>query len=191
MGLFVLISALNSRAQQITGSIVGTVKDEQGAVVPGAAVKATNVDTGFSRLAYGISTTTRGRTPSLNRSRIIGLYRPSPSSTAARRSTSSLAPTRTLTAPTTTARTWSLGRTRSSIHTEAALLLPPSGSIPRRSRPTAPASALAPTARTAPRRATIFVRRVTGMSTWGSSVTSALNGSRCSYAVRPPMPSTW
>jgi hypothetical protein len=51
MGLFVLISALNSRAQQITGSIVGTVKDEQGAVIPGAAVKATNVDTGFSRLA--------------------------------------------------------------------------------------------------------------------------------------------
>ena len=36
-------------AQQITGSIVGTVKDETGAVVNAATVKATNVDTGFSR----------------------------------------------------------------------------------------------------------------------------------------------
>jgi carboxypeptidase family protein len=50
MGLLILSCALNARAQQITGSIVGTVKDEQGAVVSGAAVKATNVDTGFSRL---------------------------------------------------------------------------------------------------------------------------------------------
>ena len=37
--------------QQITGSIVGTVKDQQGAVVNTATVKATNVDTGFSRSA--------------------------------------------------------------------------------------------------------------------------------------------
>lgn len=37
--------------QQTTGSIVGTVKDQQGAVVNMATVKATNVDTGFSRLA--------------------------------------------------------------------------------------------------------------------------------------------
>jgi len=51
MGLLVLLSALHARAQQITGSIVGTVKDEQGAVVPGASVKATNADTGFSRVA--------------------------------------------------------------------------------------------------------------------------------------------
>ncbi|HUA91954.1 MAG TPA: carboxypeptidase-like regulatory domain-containing protein [Terracidiphilus sp.] len=35
--------------QQITGSIVGTVKDAQGAVIAGANIKATNVDTGFSR----------------------------------------------------------------------------------------------------------------------------------------------
>ena len=49
ISLLVLVSALQARAQQITGSIVGTVKDGQGAVVPGATVKATNADTGFSR----------------------------------------------------------------------------------------------------------------------------------------------
>jgi hypothetical protein len=37
--------------QQITGTIVGTVKDPQGAVVNTATVKATNVDTGFFRSA--------------------------------------------------------------------------------------------------------------------------------------------
>jgi hypothetical protein len=36
-------------AQQITGSIAGTVKDEQGALVNTATVKATNVETGLSR----------------------------------------------------------------------------------------------------------------------------------------------
>jgi hypothetical protein len=51
IGILVLISTLNGTAQQITGSIVGTVKDQQGAVVPGASVNATNVDTGFSRVA--------------------------------------------------------------------------------------------------------------------------------------------
>ncbi len=38
-------------AQQITGVIVGTVKDAQGAVINTATVHATNVDTGFSRSA--------------------------------------------------------------------------------------------------------------------------------------------
>src|SRR6202167_1251915 len=37
--------------QQTTGSIVGTVKDQLGAVVNTANVKATNLDTGFSRSA--------------------------------------------------------------------------------------------------------------------------------------------
>jgi hypothetical protein len=49
---FVLLATwmlLPAEAQQITGSIVGTVKDEQGAVVTSATVKAGNVDTGFSR----------------------------------------------------------------------------------------------------------------------------------------------
>jgi hypothetical protein len=38
-------------AQQTTGSIVGTVKDQTGAVVNNATVKATNAETGFSRSA--------------------------------------------------------------------------------------------------------------------------------------------
>jgi hypothetical protein len=37
--------------QQITGTIVGTVTDARGAVVTTATIKATNVDTGFSRSA--------------------------------------------------------------------------------------------------------------------------------------------
>lgn len=40
---------LTAFGQQITGSIVGTVKDTQGAVIANAAIKATSVDTGFSR----------------------------------------------------------------------------------------------------------------------------------------------
>lgn len=36
-------------SQQITGAIVGTVKDAQGAVINTATIHATNVDTGFSR----------------------------------------------------------------------------------------------------------------------------------------------
>ena len=39
------------QAQQTTGSIVGTVKDQTGAVVNNATVKATNADTGYSRVA--------------------------------------------------------------------------------------------------------------------------------------------
>src|ERR1700690_2779798 len=50
MGLLALILAPKVSAQQITGSIAGTVKDERGAVLPGASVKATNVDTAFSRV---------------------------------------------------------------------------------------------------------------------------------------------
>ena len=36
-------------AQQITGSIVGTVKDGQGAIVPAATIEARNAETGFKR----------------------------------------------------------------------------------------------------------------------------------------------
>jgi carboxypeptidase family protein len=41
--------SLAGLAQQITGSISGTVKDESGALVTTATIKAVNVDTGFSR----------------------------------------------------------------------------------------------------------------------------------------------
>jgi hypothetical protein len=49
--LMVGIAFAQIHAQQITGSIVGTVKDQSGALVTSATVKATNVDTGFSRSA--------------------------------------------------------------------------------------------------------------------------------------------
>ena len=42
---------LVASSQQITGSINGTVKDGQGALITTATIKATNVDTGFSRVA--------------------------------------------------------------------------------------------------------------------------------------------
>ena len=42
-------ASLPAFSQQITGSIVGTVKDPQGAVVSSANVKATNTNTGFAR----------------------------------------------------------------------------------------------------------------------------------------------
>jgi hypothetical protein len=49
--ILVLGASLTAFSQQTTGSIVGTVKDPAGAVVNSATVKATNVDTGFSRSA--------------------------------------------------------------------------------------------------------------------------------------------
>ncbi len=47
--VLILCGGLNAYGQQITGTIAGTVKDEQGAVVTSATVKATNIDTGLSR----------------------------------------------------------------------------------------------------------------------------------------------
>lgn len=50
LGLLLGIT-LAAAGQQITGTIVGTVKDQQGAVVNTATITATNQDTGFSRSA--------------------------------------------------------------------------------------------------------------------------------------------
>jgi len=36
-------------AQAVTGTLLGTVSDTTGAVLPGATVTATNTDTGFNR----------------------------------------------------------------------------------------------------------------------------------------------
>ena len=49
--ILTLSPCLFAHAQQTTGSIVGTVKDQAGAVVNAATAKATNVETGFSRSA--------------------------------------------------------------------------------------------------------------------------------------------
>lgn len=45
----ILCGLLTASAQRITGNINGTVKDQTGAIVSNATVKATNVDTGFTR----------------------------------------------------------------------------------------------------------------------------------------------
>src|ERR1700686_2299501 len=49
--VLVLVGAPSIFCQQITGSIVGTVNDTQGAVMKSATVKATNTDTGYTRSA--------------------------------------------------------------------------------------------------------------------------------------------
>lgn len=48
---FVLCVGISALAQKITGTIGGTVKDEQGASITTATVKATNTETGFTRSA--------------------------------------------------------------------------------------------------------------------------------------------
>ena len=45
----VLLFAANAQAQNIFGSIVGTVSDSSGAVLPGASVTVTNTGTGEKR----------------------------------------------------------------------------------------------------------------------------------------------
>ena len=49
VGLLLLLTAVQSLAQLPTGTILGTVKDTSGAVVPSAMVTAKNLDTGLSR----------------------------------------------------------------------------------------------------------------------------------------------
>ena len=49
--LVVFIAGVNAGAQQITGSIRGTVVDPSGAVVTGATVSARQTETGLTRTA--------------------------------------------------------------------------------------------------------------------------------------------
>jgi hypothetical protein len=49
--IIILTGSIIAFGQQITGSIVGTVKDQQGALITTATVKAINVDTGYTRSA--------------------------------------------------------------------------------------------------------------------------------------------
>lgn len=51
IGLTFIAATTRSAAQQITGTLVGTVQDSQSAVVQGAVVTATNVDTGLKHSA--------------------------------------------------------------------------------------------------------------------------------------------
>ena len=51
LAVLLFASFASGYAQQTTGSIVGTVKDQTGAVVSNASIKATNADTGYSRVA--------------------------------------------------------------------------------------------------------------------------------------------
>jgi hypothetical protein len=48
LALLMFASFMSVQAQQTTGTILGTVKDQTGALINTATVKATNVDTGFS-----------------------------------------------------------------------------------------------------------------------------------------------
>ena len=53
LAMLVLIAGLSTimYGQSITGTLVGTVSDQQGAVVPSAEIKVTNVDTGITHVA--------------------------------------------------------------------------------------------------------------------------------------------
>src|SRR5439155_19347476 len=56
MALVLLVAAIPGLAQLPTGTILGTVMDASGALVPGAAVTAQNVETGTSRSALANET---------------------------------------------------------------------------------------------------------------------------------------
>ena len=49
LGLLLVLAFLQGRAQSTQGSIVGSVKDTVGAVIPGAVVTLTNTDEGAAR----------------------------------------------------------------------------------------------------------------------------------------------
>ena len=49
--VLIAVAGLGSLAAQTTGTILGTLKDQSGAVLPGAEITVTNIDTGISRTA--------------------------------------------------------------------------------------------------------------------------------------------
>jgi hypothetical protein len=49
VGLLLAISVASCLAQEVTGTISGTIKDEQGGILPGVSVSARNVETGSGR----------------------------------------------------------------------------------------------------------------------------------------------
>src|ERR1043166_2573159 len=46
-----ILASVGLHAQQTTATILGTIKDQSEAVLPGANITATNLETGFSRSA--------------------------------------------------------------------------------------------------------------------------------------------
>jgi Carboxypeptidase regulatory-like domain len=51
LGSIVLISAMNVSAQNATGKVIGTITDQQGAVIAGAKITVTNTATQVTRNA--------------------------------------------------------------------------------------------------------------------------------------------
>lgn len=49
MGMLMLAGRVPARAQQVTGTLVGTVQDAQGAVIPKAKVTVTNTESSPKR----------------------------------------------------------------------------------------------------------------------------------------------
>src|SRR5687767_7569634 len=49
--LALVLTSTPAVAQQTTGTILGKIMDEQGSIIPGATVSATNPATGFNRVA--------------------------------------------------------------------------------------------------------------------------------------------
>src|SRR6266850_7602643 len=54
LGILIIMSGVTAIGQLTTGTITGTVTDQSGAAVPGAAITLKNTDTGISRTAQTV-----------------------------------------------------------------------------------------------------------------------------------------